>query len=65
VIITLTDKGNIPPPVKSLLNRYPALCVLAIAPDGSQVKVNQIGFQEDFVLDNLSLDELIAILRSK
>ena len=65
VIVSLTDHGNIPGTVKSLLNRYPAVYILGIALDGSQVRVNQIGFPDDFVLANLSLEELINILCSR
>lgn len=65
VIVSLTDSGSIPGTVKSLLNRYPDICILGIALDGSQVRINQIGFPEDVTLANLSLEELINILRSR
>ncbi len=65
VIVSLTDSGSIPGTVKSLLNRYPTVYILGIALDGSQVLVNQIGFPEDVALANLSLEELINILRSR
>jgi DNA-binding NarL/FixJ family response regulator len=62
VIVSLLPDGKIPEMVESSLIAHPSVRVLALAADGSQVKMKWIEPREK-ILDDLSMDELIAILR--
>jgi hypothetical protein len=83
VVVSLPPSGRIPETVESSLTAHPSVRVLAVAPDGSQVKMMWVEPRETAVavaadgsqiemhwtesrekdLDDVSMDELIAILR--
>lgn len=64
VIMSLPLDGEIPEVVKSLLIAHPSVRILAMATDGSQVRIKWLESHEE-ALDDLSLDELFAVLRTQ
>lgn len=62
VIVSLAPDGRLPDTVDTLLAAHRSVRILAVACDGSQAKVKGRGDREQ-VLDDLSLEELVAILR--
>ncbi len=64
VIVSLRPEGELPQIVDDLLAVQPTLRVLALAPDGSQVKVKALKPREEN-LSNMNLNKLIAMLRSE
>jgi DNA-binding NarL/FixJ family response regulator len=64
VIMSLPLDGEIPEVVRSLLIAHPSVRILAMATDGSQVRIKWLESHEE-ALDDLSLDELIAVLRTQ
>lgn len=64
VIMSLPLDGEIPGVVKSWLIAHPSVRILAMATDGSQVRIKWLESHEE-ALDDLSLDELIAVLRTQ
>lgn len=64
VILPLLADGKMPAIVDSLLSTSPTLHILAVAMDGSRIKM-KCGASEEEWLNNLSLDALIALLRRR
>jgi DNA-binding NarL/FixJ family response regulator len=64
VIMSLPLDGEIPEVVSSLLTAHPSLRILAMATDGSQVRIKWLESHEE-ALGDLSLDELFAVLRTQ
>lgn len=64
VIMSLPLDGEIPEVAKSLLIAHPSVRILAMATDGSQVRIKWLESHEE-ALDDLSLDELFAVLRTQ
>lgn len=64
VILSLLADGKMPEIADSLLAAHPKLHVLAVALDGSRIKM-KCGASEEEWLNNLSLDALIARLRKR
>ena len=64
VIVSLESDGNMPEEIETLLAQYPTVRVLAVASDGSHVKVKWVETHEED-LDNLSLGALVAALRKQ
>ncbi len=64
VIMTLPSNGKIPQMAEYLLHKHPSLNILAVAPDGRNSVKKSMGSHEE-IFRNLSLDELIAILREQ
>jgi hypothetical protein len=64
VIVSLPLDGEIPDVVNSLLFKHPSVRILAMATDGSQVRMKWLESHEE-ALDDLSLDELFALLRGQ
>ncbi len=62
VVTTLRADGRLPEAVEALSRGRPSLRVLAVSSDGGRAVVRGAG-REDRVLVNLSLTDLIAILR--
>ena len=62
VILSLTRDGKIPEMAESLLSVHPSVRILAVATDGSQVKMKWLEPHED-ELDDWSLNEMIDVLR--
>jgi hypothetical protein len=63
VIMSLRPEAKIPEVVSGLLAAHPSLLVLALAADGSQARLEWMEPHEE-IFDQLSLDELVATLRS-
>ena len=63
VIMSQQLEGKIPEVVSRLLAAHPSLLVLALAADGSQARLEWMESHE-MILDQLSLNELVATLRS-
>jgi hypothetical protein len=61
VVVSYPPNGEMPKAVASSLAAHPSVRVLAVAPDGSHVKMKWVESREE-ILDDLSLDELIAVL---
>ena len=61
VVVPLSPDGKIPQVVESWLTAHPSVRVLAVATDGSQLRMKWLESHEE-ALDDLSLDELIEIL---
>ena len=61
VVVSLTTEGQIPAIAGPLLSKHPSLRILAVANDGSQVKMKWVEPREE-ILDDLSLDDLITTL---
>jgi hypothetical protein len=61
VVVSYPPKGKLPEAVESALAAHPSVRVLAVAADGSHVKMKWVESREE-ILDDLSLDELIAVL---
>lgn len=64
VIVTLGPDQEMPEVVGPMLTRYPAVSVLGIAVDGSEVKLGRGGVPV-IVLADLTLDELLAVILGK
>jgi hypothetical protein len=62
VIVTLWPEGLMPSALESLLMERSSVCILGVAPDGSQARVKRSESPEEN-LRNLSLGKLIAVLR--
>ena len=62
VIVSLPPDGKIPETVESSLTTHPSVRVLAVATDGSQVRIKWLESHEE-PLGDVSLNELIAVLR--
>lgn len=62
VILSLTREGKIPEMAESLLTVHPSIRILAVATDGSQVKMKWLEPHED-ELEDWSLNEMIDVLR--
>ena len=60
VIISLPDDGKISKPVEKLLIDYPFIHILAVAKDGSRIRIEWMEHKEKEV-KNLSLDDFIEI----
>jgi DNA-binding NarL/FixJ family response regulator len=63
VIMSLQSEATLPEVVGRLLAAHPSLHILALAPDGSQVRLEWMEPHEK-IFDQLSLNELVATLRS-
>jgi len=61
MVVSYPPDGKLPEAVESSLAAHPSIRVLALATDGSQVKMKWVESREEIV-DDLSLDELIAVL---
>jgi hypothetical protein len=61
MVVSYPPNGKLPEAVESSLAAHPSIRVLALATDGSQVKMKWVESREEIV-DDLSLDELIAVL---
>jgi hypothetical protein len=61
VVVSYPPNGEMPKAVASSLAAHPSVRVLAVAADGSHVKMKWVESREE-ILDDLSLDELIAVL---
>jgi response regulator of citrate/malate metabolism len=61
LVIFLAPDEKLPAGIQELLSSHPAVRVLAIASDGSQVEMNWVEFHAK-VLDRLNLEELISVL---
>jgi chemotaxis response regulator CheB len=61
VVVSYPPNGEMPKAVESSLAAHPSVRVLAVAADGSHIKMKWVESHEK-VLDDLSLDELIAVL---
>jgi hypothetical protein len=64
VVVSLARELKISSVVRSLLAAYPHVGILAVTEDGSQARATSPRYPEK-VLDRLSLDDLIAILRRR
>jgi DNA-binding NarL/FixJ family response regulator len=64
VIVSIWPDKLLPSTVRSLLASHSSLCILGIAADGSQAKIACGDFTQE-TRDELSLDELIAILNKR
>ncbi len=64
VIVTLPSTTNLGKTIETSLSSHPQVRVLTVTADGRQVRLKGKE-KEDQILSDLSLDELIAILRSK
>ncbi len=62
VILPLLSENEVPGIAESLLLTHPALNILAVATDGSEIKMKCAVAEEEQSKD-LTLDELIALLR--
>ncbi len=62
VIVSIWPGRLLPGMVRSLLVDHSSLCILGMAPDGSQSKIVCGDFAQE-TRDGLSLDDLIAILK--
>jgi DNA-binding NarL/FixJ family response regulator len=62
VIVSLPQDGKMPEATESLLAVHPSVRFLAVTTDGSQIKLKWTESHEQ-TLDDLSLDELIELLR--
>jgi DNA-binding NarL/FixJ family response regulator len=61
VIVSLRSDGKMPEVVRSFSATHPSVFILALAADGTCVKMRWMESHEK-VLEGLSLDELVAIL---
>jgi hypothetical protein len=61
VVVSYPPNGEMPKAVASSLAAHPSVRVLAVAADGSHVKMKGVESREE-ILDDLSLDELITVL---
>jgi hypothetical protein len=61
MVVSYPPNGKVPEAIETSLAAHPSVRVLALATDGSQVKMKWVESREK-ILDDLSLDELIAIL---
>ena len=61
IVVALPPDGKMPGMVGPLLAAHPSVRVLAVTNDGSQIKMQWVEPHEQ-TLDDLSLDELIAVL---
>jgi chemotaxis response regulator CheB len=61
VVVSYPPDGEMPKAVASSLAAHPSVRVLAVAADGSHVKMKWVESREK-ILDDLSLEELIAVL---
>ena len=64
VIVSIWPEGLLPGTVRSLLVNHSSLCILGMAPDGSQAKIVCGDFAQK-TREGLSLDDLIAILKRR
>ena len=64
VIVSLPPDGKMPELVDSALAAHSSVRFLAMATDGSQVRIKWLESREE-ALDNLSLDELFAVLHRR
>ena len=64
VIVSIWPAGIVPNSVQSMMVERSALCILGMAADGSQARVICTDSPEE-TLDELSLDDLIAILHRR
>ena len=64
VIVSIWPEGLLPGTVRSLLVNHSSLCILGMAPDGSQAKIVCGDFAQE-TRDGPSLDDLIAILKGR
>lgn len=64
ILVSLHANGNFPDFVNSILDDYPGIGIIAISADGSQAKARCRENSRDD-LANLSLNELMAIVRSE
>lgn len=65
VIVSLWRNGNLPLSLQQLVKAQPAVSLLGLAADGSQVKVYGPGADHDRTLRALSLSDLLATLRTR
>lgn len=63
IIISLPSNGKISEPVERLLIEYPNIHILAVAIDGSRIRVEWMEHKEKEV-ENLSLDDFIEFFES-
>lgn len=63
IIISLPSNGQISEPVERLLIDYPTIHILAVAIDGSRIRVEWMEHKEKEV-ENLSLDDFIEFFES-
>jgi DNA-binding NarL/FixJ family response regulator len=64
VVLSLSPTGKMPAMAETLLAVHPTICILAVAMDGSRVKVKWVEPHEQD-LNGLLLEELLAIMRSQ
>lgn len=63
IILSRPWHNDIPSVVDRILANYPSIRVLTVTPDGSRIKMRWVEAHEE-ELFNLTLDDLIAVLRS-
>jgi DNA-binding NarL/FixJ family response regulator len=63
VIISMPNDGEISKAIEKLLIEYPTLLLMAVALDGSRIRVEWMEHKEKEV-DNLSLDDFIKIFEN-
>jgi DNA-binding NarL/FixJ family response regulator len=63
VVVSLWSDGGESAPLQALLQELASVSVLGVAADGSRAQV-RAGGTPDEILEAVSLDELIAVLRS-
>lgn len=64
VVLSLSPAGNMPAMAETLLAVHPTICILAVAMDGSRVKVKRVEPHEQD-LNGLLLEELLAVMRTQ
>lgn len=63
VIVSLPNDGAISKPIEKLLIDYPTILLLAVALDGSRIRVEWMEHKEEET-ENLSLEDFIEIFES-
>lgn len=62
VIVSLWQNGHLPASLRALVAEHPSLCLMGMAPDGSQARIWSLENGEQS-LNGLSLDDFVATLR--
>jgi len=68
LVVTLGDDRKLPRPVQTLFSRIPVLSVMALSGDGSRVEIRRKTAKRgvlEYVLEDVSLAEVITLLRNK
>jgi len=63
IVVSLTPGGKLPAVTEVLLIRYPSLCILGVAADGSRAQIRGHGFPAK-EWSGGSLDELVELLQA-